>query len=214
MRHRKNPSGTPFKLGNGNAQHYNLDIGRDPLHHPASQFEDLGTRPGTVNFPRPPPSRASRASRGVSAYNRQTMRNDQSQSVFFDPDAPDLPGVPPMSGVIPPQTGAPNMADMDEETIRWLAAYPADPDLVPLIERVKDANQKIAAGLEVPEDDFILSDVGLLYLRPDASGVGAEQDALLVPPRGAIRDEILEDTHYAIIDEENEMAAHWGRKRW
>jgi hypothetical protein len=108
-----------------------------------------------------------------------------------------------------PPTATAGTGDLDEETVRWLAAYPYDPDLVPLIARVKDTQRRQDAGEQVEEDDFILSDVGLLYLRPDVSIDGAEQDALLVPPRGEIREEILGDTHLAIIDEEEETAAHW-----
>lgn len=46
-------------------------------------------------------------------------------------------------------------------------------------------------------DNFILSDVGLLYLRPEADGAGQGQGegvALLVPPKG-VREGLLEDAH-------------------
>lgn len=71
--------------------------------------------------------------------------------------------------------------DIDPETRRWLADYPKDADLVPLIADLK-------VGKENP--DFLLSEVGLLYLRPEGNEV-----ALLVPPRGVVRWEILEDAH-------------------
>ena len=73
---------------------------------------------------------------------------------------------------------------MDEETQRWLNEYPKDPELVPLMTG-------LAQG--VVNDEFVLSEVGLLYLRPDVSDpTGA---ALLVPPKGLIRREILGDSH-------------------
>ena len=79
--------------------------------------------------------------------------------------------------MIPPLPGS----ELDEETQRWLAAYPNDPELVPLIATLR-------AGQE--NDDFILSAVGLVYLRPEG-----DESALLVPPSGEIRRELLEDAH-------------------
>ena len=90
---------------------------------------------------------------------------------------------PPMPGTNP---GAPG-AVVDEETQRWLSEYPHDPELVPLMNG-------LAQG--VPNDEFVLSEVGLLYLRPDESDpTGA---ALLVPPNGLIRREILSESHIDI----------------
>ncbi|KAK8845400.1 hypothetical protein IAR55_006113 [Kwoniella newhampshirensis] len=83
--------------------------------------------------------------------------------------------------------------ELDPETIRWLAAYPTDEELVPLISDLRSGRDN---------DDFILSDVGLLYLRPtpgDPDREGREGDeggaALLVPPKGTIRKELIEDAH-------------------
>jgi hypothetical protein len=42
-------------------------------------------------------------------------------------------------------------------------------------------------------DDFVLSDVGLLYLKPEDAELGG--NALLVPPCGIIRQELIEDAH-------------------
>lgn len=76
---------------------------------------------------------------------------------------------------------------VDEETQRWLSEYPHDPELVPLMNG-------LAQG--VADDEFVLSEVGLLYFRPDESDpTGA---ALLVPPNGLIRLEILGDSHIDI----------------
>jgi len=74
--------------------------------------------------------------------------------------------------------------EIDEETKRWLDEYPRDPELVPLITDLR------SGGVN---DDFILSDVGLLYLRPDDQDPNGA--ALLVPPSGVIRREVLEDAH-------------------
>lgn len=74
--------------------------------------------------------------------------------------------------------------DIDEETKRWLDEYPRDPELVPLITDLRSGGNN---------DDFILSDVGLLYLRPDDQDPNGA--ALLVPPNGVIRREVLEDAH-------------------
>jgi hypothetical protein len=65
-----------------------------------------------------------------------------------------------------------------------LDEYPRDPELVPLITDLRGGGQN---------DDFILSDVGLLYLRPDDQDPNGA--ALLVPPNGVIRREVLEDAH-------------------
>ena len=209
MRHRKNPSGTPFRLGNGNA------VARvpEPTFCQMGQLDEYDRqvnsqysgRPGTVNFPLPPPSRASRA---ASQYRRDTIRTAGRKSMLFGPHAPPLPTQSRDGEESMPRTAV-DMGELDDETVRWLAAYPHDPDLFPLIERVRDNQRRLAAGEEVPDDDFILSEVGLLYLRPDAGSNGTEQDALLVPPRGEIRQEILSDTHCEIIDEDSDEAAHW-----
>lgn len=83
-------------------------------------------------------------------------------------------------------------SELDEETRRWLIEYPQDPELVPLIASLRKGGQN---------DEFVLSEVGLLYLRPDESDpTGA---ALLVPPNGVIRREILEDTHIDPQDQEH-----------
>ena len=72
--------------------------------------------------------------------------------------------------------------ELDEETRRWLVAYPSDPELVPLIAALRGGEDN---------DDFLLSEVGLVYLRPDAE----DEAALLVPPAGEIRRELIEDAH-------------------
>ncbi|WVQ76378.1 hypothetical protein IAR50_006043 [Cryptococcus sp. DSM 104548] len=97
-----------------------------------------------------------------------------TKDVFYDPNAPPLP--------VAAQT--PKTEELDPETIRWLAAYPTDEELVPLISDLR------AGKLN---DDFLLSDVGLLYLRPLVEG--EEYQALLVPPKGSIRQELVEDSH-------------------
>ena len=76
--------------------------------------------------------------------------------------------------------------EMDEETRRWLAAFPADQDLVPLIARIRGGHQ---------EENFILSEVGLLYLKAEG-----DEPPLLVPPAGEIRWELLEDAHYPLVE--------------
>jgi len=83
-------------------------------------------------------------------------------------------------------------AELDDETRRWLVAYPADEELVNLIADIRTGAQN---------DDFILSDEGLLYLRPEN-----DEPALLVPPRGEIRRELLEDAHHE--PDENGNSAH------
>ena len=75
---------------------------------------------------------------------------------------------------------------LDPETIRWLSAYPADPELVPLIASLKSG---------VANSDFVLSDTGLLYVKPEG-----DEPALLVPPAGPIRGELLEDAHFEIAE--------------
>ncbi|WVQ94052.1 hypothetical protein IAU59_001130 [Kwoniella sp. CBS 9459] len=88
---------------------------------------------------------------------------------------------------------------LDEETVRWLAAYPTDEELVPLINSLRakastpPSNADANANAIDEESDFILSDVGLLYLRPSTDD--PEEQALLVPPRGVIRLELVEDAH-------------------
>jgi hypothetical protein len=92
-----------------------------------------------------------------------------------------LPAQPIQAQDIPP---LPTGVDIDEETMRWLVEYPRDPELVPLITDLRSGGHN---------DDFILSDVGLLYLRPDDQDPNGA--ALLVPPNGVIRKEVLEDAH-------------------
>ncbi|RXK39138.1 hypothetical protein M231_03643 [Tremella mesenterica] len=103
---------------------------------------------------------------------------------------------------LPPETAPPLPVplpvveeELDPETKRWLDAYPSDPELVPLIESLREGQEN---------DDFILSDVGLLYLRP--SDPDSDEPALLVPPAG-VRTELLEDVHLA-PDEEGQSAHH------
>lgn len=106
------------------------------------------------------------------------------EMIFADPDAPPLP------------TAA---APLDEETTRWLAAYPHDAELVPLIAGLRDGQEN---------SDFVLSDVGLLYLRPEG-----DDNALLVPPSGTIREELIEDVHLELLesaDGEEGSSAHYG----
>ncbi|TYJ54251.1 hypothetical protein B9479_005096 [Cryptococcus floricola] len=97
-----------------------------------------------------------------------------TKSMFYDPNAPPLP--------VAAQT--PRTEELDPETVRWLAAYPSDEELVPLISDLRMGKLS---------DDFLLSEVGLLYLRPLVEG--EEGQALLVPPKGAIRQELVEDSH-------------------
>jgi len=92
-----------------------------------------------------------------------------------------LPAQPKQVGDVAP---LPAEVDVDEETMRWLVEYPRDPELVPLITDLRSGGHN---------DDFILSDVGLLYLRPDDQDPNGA--ALLVPPNGVIRREVLEDAH-------------------
>ncbi|ORX33590.1 hypothetical protein BD324DRAFT_217041 [Kockovaella imperatae] len=63
-----------------------------------------------------------------------------------------------------------NPGQMDDETRRWLAAYPSDPELVELIASLQSGQEN---------DDFLLSDVGLVYLRPETE----DQQALLMLTR-------------------------------
>jgi hypothetical protein len=103
---------------------------------------------------------------------------------FTDTSAPPLPIDP---------------SELDPETIRWLAAYPSDEDLVPLIASLRSGRDN---------EDFVLSDVGLLYLKPEE---GEDENALLVPPHGVIRRELLEDAHLELLEgEEGGGSAHWG----
>lgn len=97
-------------------------------------------------------------------------------------------GLPPL-----PPTEA---MEQDDETRRWLLEYPKDPELVPLITDLQAGGHN---------DDFLLSDVGLLYLRPDEQD--ANGAALLVPPNGVIRAEVLEDAH---IGDDGEHKAFLG----
>lgn len=106
------------------------------------------------------------------------VRNASGESYF----APRATMAHPTLGTVhadaPPVPGA----NLDDETRRWLIAYPADEELVSLIADLRTGGQN---------DDFILSDDGLLYLRPEN-----DEPALLVPPRGEIRQELLEDAHH------------------
>ncbi|WVQ64713.1 uncharacterized protein L199_002880 [Kwoniella botswanensis] len=77
--------------------------------------------------------------------------------------------------------------NLDEETIRWLRAYPSDEELLPLIADLRK-------GKYHSHHHFLLSDIGLLYLRPPP-GEHEEESALLVPPGGVIRLELLQDAH-------------------
>ncbi|WRT63621.1 uncharacterized protein IL334_000544 [Kwoniella shivajii] len=81
----------------------------------------------------------------------------------------------------------PTKPELDEETVRWLSLYPQDMELVPLISGLR-------MGKRTNKSDFLLSEVGLLYLRPD-NGI-PEQQALLVPPKGVIRIELIQDAHF------------------
>lgn len=109
------------------------------------------------------------------------IRN-QSGDSFFAPRTtfldPQTQYLKPGEGDVPPLPGA----DLDEETRRWLTGYPQDPDLVNLIADLR-------AGK--PNEDFLLSDIGLLYVAPQD-----DEPALLVPPKGDIRKEIMEDAHH------------------
>ncbi|WVF66437.1 hypothetical protein IAT40_001177 [Kwoniella sp. CBS 6097] len=96
-----------------------------------------------------------------------------------------------------PQVEQMGQMGLDEETVRWLAAYPTDEELVPLINTLLAKSMSNTAMGHIPPDDeesdFILSDVGLLYLRPSTDD--PDEQALLVPPRGVIRLELMEDAH-------------------
>nr|ODN86635.1 hypothetical protein L203_03882 [Cryptococcus depauperatus CBS 7841] len=106
------------------------------------------------------------------------------KGVWHDPDAPPLPK---------------REVELDPETVRWLAAYPGDEELVSLISDLRMGRLN---------DDFLLSDVGLLYLRP----ISDDEQALLVPPQGVIRNELIEDAHMDVSvygeQPENGQAAH------
>ncbi|KAK6905109.1 hypothetical protein I204_07903 [Kwoniella mangroviensis CBS 8886] len=84
-------------------------------------------------------------------------------------------------------TGGEVALNLDEETIRWLRAYPSDEELLPLIADLRK-------GKYHTHPHFLLSDIGLLYLRPPPGG-DEEESALLVPPKGVIRLELLQDAH-------------------
>ena len=105
------------------------------------------------------------------------IRRSSGNSFFAPPRATFRPDTLASHGATEPLPGG----DLDPETRRWLMAYPADPELVPLIGSLRQGKES---------DDFILSDVGLLYLRPEG-----DEPALLVPPGGAIREEIIIDAH-------------------
>jgi hypothetical protein len=112
---------------------------------------------------------------------------------------PAAPALPRTSGLRSVRTAT--AQSIDHETVRWLAAYPLDPDLVSLMADLR-------AGED--SDDFVLSDAGLLYLRPDPAE-GQSGDALLVPPAGQIRAELLRDAHYEVVEQGDEGgSAHWG----
>ena len=57
-------------------------------------------------------------------------------------------------------------------------------------------------------DDFVLSAAGLLYVRPEG-----DEPALLVPPRGGIRVELLEDAHVGCVGAER-MVDELGSTFW
>ncbi|WWC58023.1 uncharacterized protein I303_100558 [Kwoniella dejecticola CBS 10117] len=104
------------------------------------------------------------------------------------------------------------LRDLDEETVRWLEAYPSDEELFDLINALKSGGENgNGNGGESEYPDFILSEIGLLYLRPRPEphingGIISDGDALLIPPKGIIREELLEDAHldvYPGISEEN-----------
>lgn len=123
-----------------------------------------------------------------------TARNTRAGHALFDADADAVtPALPGMSTSHAPHTEALGQ-ELDEETRRWLMQYPQDPELVPLIASLRQGAQN---------DDFVLSDVGLLYLRPDETDPSAT--APLVPPSGLIRRELLEDCH---IDEQGVHAGY------
>jgi hypothetical protein len=69
-------------------------------------------RPGTVNFPLPPPSRASRA---ASQYRRATIQIAGRKSMFFDPQAPPLARQSQDGEESMPRTAV-DMGDLDKET--------------------------------------------------------------------------------------------------
>jgi len=125
-----------------------------------------------------PLARRRRATGVETFFAPPTSARFSRNQTFLEPTNPDIP--PPL--------------EIDEETKRWLDEYPRDPELVPLITDLR------GGGVNA---DFILSEVGLLYLRPD------DQDpdgaALLVPPNGVIRREVLEDAH---IDEGGKHLGH------
>lgn len=100
---------------------------------------------------------------GYAAYGY--AEEGMGAKVRLDADAPVPPAEP-----------------LDPETIRWVLAYPTDPELTSLISSLR-ANKL--------NDDFLHSSVGLLYLRPETD----EEQALLVPPMGVIRKELIEDAH-------------------
>ncbi|WVW81693.1 hypothetical protein I302_103688 [Kwoniella bestiolae CBS 10118] len=75
---------------------------------------------------------------------------------------------------------------LDEETLRWLNAYPLDAELTPLISDLRQGKY---------HPHFLLSDIGLLYLRPPPDENSETESALLVPPSGVIRLELLQDAH-------------------
>lgn len=126
------------------------------------------------------------------------IRKTGGPSYFANPErAESIFPADPLAPPLPSMTAAP-AAPLDPETVRWLAAYPLDPDLVSLIADLR-------AGGE--SEDFVLSDVGLLYLRPETE----EGDALLVPPAGQIRGELLQDAHFEVLEGGDEGgSAHWG----
>ncbi|WWC85716.1 uncharacterized protein L201_000582 [Kwoniella dendrophila CBS 6074] len=100
--------------------------------------------------------------------------------------------------------------ELDEETIRWLRLYPEDSELVLLISSLKRKKQQ--QQQQTPNHDFLLSDIGLLYLRPNSFILSCSDNnnqeehninALLIPPKGIIREELLEDSHLNFDSESN-----------
>ncbi|WWD22346.1 hypothetical protein CI109_106837 [Kwoniella shandongensis] len=116
---------------------------------------------------------------------RQTTVSGQVPSTDRQARRPTANGLPPDTAfpLLSPQTASVPSSELDPETIRWLAAYPHDKELVNLISDLRSGREN---------DDFLLSEVGLLYLRPTDDA----EAALLVPPQGEIRRELIEDAHF------------------
>lgn len=102
--------------------------------------------------------------------------------------------------LVNPLDSVESVYEIDDETARWLHGYPHDQEL----QGIMTCIAKAAEGAE-SDTEFVLSDVGLLYIRPDV-GTEIEQDPLLVPPVGIIRQEILEDAH--VIEDQYDGRLH------